>query len=65
MTSQEALESLAVCTLEACYQEHPEFTFAAASSQWTRVKNYDYLALAHEADCKRFMAHPACQVFTV
>ena len=59
---QDALESLAVCTLEACYTENPEMTFAAARSRWKRVKMYDYLELAFEAKCKRFVAHPACQV---
>ena len=58
---KEAFESLAICTLEACYAENPEMTFAAARSRWTRVKNYDYLELAFEAESKRFIAHPACQ----
>ena len=56
-----AFESLAICTLEACYSENPEMTFAAARARWKRVKNYDYLELAFEAESKRFIAHPACQ----
>ena len=59
---KDAFESLAICTLETCYHENPEMTFAAARSKWIRMKNYDYLELAYEAECKRFLAHPACQV---